>query len=58
MLLFASNIDFICEAIDGVCFEGDLTFNASPIPEPATMLLFGTGLIGVAAFGRKKLFKK
>jgi len=30
---------------------------AAPVPEPTTMLLFGTGLIGLAGWGRKKLKK-
>lgn len=32
--------------------------NIAPVPEPATIILFGTGIAGLGLAGRKKLIKK
>jgi hypothetical protein len=58
------------ETLASVTIEGETGFQdlrqprisgvagGNPIPEPATMLLLGAGLIGLAGYGRKKFFKK
>jgi hypothetical protein len=44
--------------LDSSIFTLDYDNGTAPVPEPATILLMGTGLLGIIGFGRKRLNKK
>jgi PEP-CTERM motif len=44
------------DIVGGTTFNAAFSLNGEPVPEPATMLLLGTGLVGLA--GLKRRFKK
>ncbi|MCK4787692.1 MAG: PEP-CTERM sorting domain-containing protein [Desulfobacteraceae bacterium] len=53
---YAATVSLVHEGLCGtnelVSFQQEVNLGASPVPEPATILLVGSGLIGICVFSR------
>ena len=56
-LAFSFSLDEINTTVGQFDLSGTANGVGNPVPEPATMLLFGAGLIGLAGVSRRKLRK-
>ena len=53
-----SFVDYVIPGDGTALLSWYIEGTVAPIPEPTTMLLLGSGLIGLAGYGRKKFLKK
>lgn len=59
MVVLDFNLDpIISSTLFSSNFNGEASGDISPVPEPATLMLLGFGLFGLAAVSRKKFFEK
>ena len=56
VIMFSCALISLVFGVGGIA--GAFTYAAKYNPEPATMLLVGSGLVVIAGLGRKKFFKK
>lgn len=57
-ILFSGSKNFFYDTVNYWNGMSSVEAVGQTVPEPATMLLLGSGLIGLAGYGRKKFFKK
>ena len=59
IFMLLGSLFILGHTVPGQADNGDVeNGNNHVVPEPATILLVGSGVIGLAMYGRKKFFKK